>query len=190
MLLISGLKRAMELYYDHLAARNCNTCNPARWAINTGWYTRESPVAPSFRRHLTLIKPQEQDSLPHHKDHSPSHQVIRILVISRKARFSKNMMNYSLDMATKRNAEIMALNLDECERDFNAFRDKARSNVAMFMEKAKKAGIRFSHMVCDGPERMAVEHVSRVVGEPDFVMDDIPALYGADHAIPVYIQCK
>lgn len=187
MLLISGLKRAIELYYDHLATRNCNTCNPARWAINTGWYDRKPWTAP-VQRHLTLIKPLEKDSLQNRQNHSP--RVTRILVISRKARFSKDMMNYSLDMASKRNAEIMALNLDECERDFHAFRDRAHANAAMFMEKAKKAGIRFSHMVCDGPERMALEHVAHVVGKPDFIMDDVPALYGANHAIPVYIQCK
>ncbi|GAU09896.1 hypothetical protein [Desulfoplanes formicivorans] len=188
MLLISGLKRAIELYYDHLATINCNTCNPARWAINTGWYAHEPRVAP-VQRHLTLLKTDNQEPI-HSTVPSPANQATRILVISRKARFSRDMINYSLDMASKRNAEIMALNLDECERDFNAFQDKARSNAVMFMEKANKAGIRFSHMVCDGPERTAIEHVSRVVGEPDFVMDDVPALCGADHAIPVYIQCK
>ena len=34
MFFISGLKKAMDKYYDNLAANGCNTCDAGTWTIN------------------------------------------------------------------------------------------------------------------------------------------------------------
>ncbi len=114
----------------------------------------------------------------------------KILVISKQPMFSEDMIQYSLDMAAKRNAEIVALNLDEQERDFEKFQKQSRNNISAFLQKARKAGVCFSHMVCDGPEERVVEHLHAAIEGFSYVMDDVPALLGGDHTIPVYVHSE
>ena len=123
-------------------------------------------------------------------NHETSTEHSKILVISKQPQFSEDMITYSLDMANKRNAEIVALNLDEQERDFETFQKLAHTNISTFLHKAQEAGVCFSHMVCDGPEERVVEHLYAATSGFAYVMDDVPAQLGADHAIPVYVHTQ
>lgn len=123
-------------------------------------------------------------------NHDTGTEPSKILVISKQPQFSEDMITYSLDMADKRHAEIVALNLDEQERDFETFQQLAHTNISTFLHKAKEAGVSFSHMVCDGPEERVVEHLYAATSGFAYVMDDVPAQLGADHAIPVYVHTQ
>lgn len=184
MILISGIKKATHFYCEHFTGGKSNSrrqtiANLFPLSLLTSLC---SPLSEKqILKHAPRISALNQDNHP-----SPT----KILVISKQPQFSEDMMTYSLEMATKRNAEIVALNLDEQERDFEGFQKLAQNNVAAFLQKAQEAGVCFSHMVCDGPEERVVEHLHIAIDGFTFVMDDVPAMLGAHHAIPVYVHSE
>ena len=192
VILISGIKKALDAYSHHLAPRIRPSHTPGRWTITPDQhniqqarFTDSTSVIPLLNRLFPSAKNQ-QPSRRQDGTQAPS----TILVISKQPLFSEDMMEYSLDMATKRNAEIVAMNLDEQERDFEVFQEQARNNVSTFLQKARKAGVYFSHMVCDGPEERIVDHLHVAIEGLTYIMDDVPALLGANHAIPVYVHSE
>jgi hypothetical protein len=184
VILITGIKKATHLYCEYFTGRKSN---PSRQTIANLFPLSLLTSLPSHLstkqvlKHAPLICTLNQGNHP-----SPT----KILVISKQPQFSEDMMTYSLEMATKRNAEIVALNLDEQERDFEGFQKMAQNNVTAFLQKAQEAGVCFSHMVCDGPEERVVEHLHAAIDGFTYVMDDIPAILGANHAIPVYVHSE
>ena len=119
-------------------------------------------------------------------DDRPSTACSKILVVCKCTAFSDEMMQYAATMASRTHSEIVALSLDEKENDFDQFSAQARTNIKRFAQEAKKLGLTFSHLVSHGQEEKVLDTLYAKDAGYRYVMDDMPALMGKTHSIPVY----
>jgi hypothetical protein len=110
----------------------------------------------------------------------------KILVVCKCTTFSEEMMNYAANMASRTQSEIVALSLDEKGIDFDQFRQQATTHVTAFARKAQDMGLKFSHLVLHGQEESVLDSLYAKDPGYRYVMDDVPALTGKAHSIPVY----
>ncbi len=96
------------------------------------------------------------------------------------------MMQYAVTMASRTKSEIVALSLDEKENDFKQFSAQCTQNIGKFSQEAKKMGLQFSHLVSHGQEDKVLDTLYAKDSGYRYVMDDMPALMGKKHSIPVY----
>jgi len=111
-------------------------------------------------------------------------RVGKLLVVGREATFSKDVINYALDMAQRLSYEILALNTaalsGEGFRLFSSshtklseeFRALSEKNIGPFREEAERAGISFAHIVKFSDRDEAIEEVNRELGNIEFVVSD------------------
>ncbi len=108
----------------------------------------------------------------------------KLLVVGRESTFSREVIDYALDMAKRLSYEILALNTAplSCDtfrlfsssqkkvcQDFQALSGK---NVKPFQEEAEKLGIDFAHVVRFSNRDEALEEVSREFENIEFVVSD------------------
>ena len=97
-------------------------------------------------------------------------------------------MQYAATMASRTKSEIVALSLDEKESDFDQFTTQCRNNIKRFSQEAEKLGLKFSHLVSHGQEEKVLDTLYAKDPGYRYVMDDMPALMGKKHSIPVYCR--
>lgn len=108
----------------------------------------------------------------------------KLLVVGREGTFSREVMDYALDMAQRLHYEILALNTaalsGETFRLFSAsqrklsqdFRELSEKNVRPFQEKAEALGVTFAHTVKFGVRDQAIQEVNREFSNIEFVVSD------------------
>lgn len=118
----------------------------------------------------------------------------KLLVVGRESIFSKEVIDYALDMAQRLSYEILALNTAplSCEtfRLFSSsqkkvcqdFRDLSEKNVKPFEEEAQRLGIPFAHIVKYTERDVALEEINREFGNIEFVVSDTEEEQAVDRA--------
>ena len=108
----------------------------------------------------------------------------KLLVVGRESTFSREIIDYALEMAQRMSYEILALNSValSCET-FNLFslssnklrqefREISEENVMVFQEEAEKAGVPFSHTVKFVEPDEALEEMKREYKDIEFVISE------------------
>jgi len=97
----------------------------------------------------------------------------KLLVVGRESTFSKEILDYALDMAQRMSYEILALNTAPLSCDtfklFSNSRDQlceefkslSEKNAAMFQQAAAEKGIAFDHIVMFSETEEALQEVTR-----------------------------
>lgn len=119
----------------------------------------------------------------------------KLLVVGRESTFSKEVIDYALDMAQRLSYEILALNTAplSCEtfRLFSSshkklcqdFKALAEENVKPFQERAEKLGIPFIHAVKFSEIDDALEEVKREFVDIEFVISDTEEEQAVNRAV-------
>lgn len=108
----------------------------------------------------------------------------KLLVVGRESTFSKEIVDYALEMARRMSYEIVALNtaplscdtfkLFSSSRDqvCTDFKDLSSKNAEMFQAEAAREGIPFSHVVKFSETDEAIDAVRKELGEVAFVVSE------------------
>jgi hypothetical protein len=108
----------------------------------------------------------------------------RLLVVGRESTFSREVIDYALEMAQRMSYEILALNTAplSCEtfkifpssqkKLCEDFQSLSESNVMKFREKAAKAGLPFEHVVKFSEPDAALEEIKREYHDIEFVVSE------------------
>jgi hypothetical protein len=108
----------------------------------------------------------------------------RLLVIGRESTFSREVIDYSLEMAKRMSYDILALNTtplsSETFKIFSSshkqlcrdFRALAEENVQEFRKEAEGLGVPFAHVVKFVERDHAVEEISHEFKDVEFVVSD------------------
>ncbi|WP_457570977.1 hypothetical protein [Desulfovulcanus sp.] len=112
----------------------------------------------------------------------------KILVISKQPSFTHAIVDYALSMASRLNARITALNLDEKAHNFEVFKEQAVEFAAMFQAKAGEKGIKFSHLVAEGDESAVVRKLCAKDKQLKYIINDSPVYLEKGQHFPVYCR--
>ena len=197
MPLMTGIIRSMEQHYNKLVKVNCNTCDVGTWAINKSAATTQQPWGTQMKSFFARFKKNTNDFVPcstntatayacSASDDTSTQTRTKILVVCKCPAFSEEMMHYAATMASRTKSEIVALSLDEKENDFDQFRTQSQHNIGRFAQEAKNRGLTFSHLIFNGQEENVLDTLYAQDQGYRYVMDDMPALMGKTHSIPVY----
>ncbi len=107
----------------------------------------------------------------------------KLVVVGRESIFSKEIIDYAIDMAERMSYEIVALNTAplSCEtvrlsssRDqiCSDFQMLSEQNVQPFREEAEKRGIPFSHVVKFSESYEVLKSLRKEIGEFEFVISE------------------
>jgi len=111
-----------------------------------------------------------------------SNKTEKLLVVGQEGTFSREMIDYALDMAKRMSYEIVALNTAPFSCDtfklFSSSRDQlctdfqelATKNADIFQKEAAREGISFSHMIKFSEIDEAIESVCKELGQVAFVV--------------------
>jgi hypothetical protein len=114
------------------------------------------------------------------EDQSPT----KLLVMGRESTFSKEIIDYALEMAQRMSYEILALNTAplSCEtfKLFSSshnqvcqeFKNMSEKNARLFQEAASEKGIPFDHVVMFSEPEEALESINREYKEIAFVVSE------------------
>jgi hypothetical protein len=109
----------------------------------------------------------------------------RLLVVGRESAFSKEVVDYALEMAQRLSYQILALNTAplSCEtfKIFSSSRKKlcqdfqslSEENVKVFREQAEELGIPFTHVIKFSEKEEALEEVREEFSGIEFVVSDM-----------------
>jgi hypothetical protein len=107
-----------------------------------------------------------------------------LLVVGREAAFSKEVIDYALEMAQRLSYEILALNTAPLSGETLCFHPHTRrklsqnfralseENVRRFQEEAERLGVAFTHLVRFSEIDKALEEVNREYPNIEFVVSD------------------
>lgn len=122
-----------------------------------------------------------------------------ILVIGNEDNFTKNLMNYAVNMAKRLDFELIALNVIETplimntekrEKAVNTFRENCILNVTKFQDAARKSGVPFTHLIEVGNEDETIKRLQEIYPGMRYALtepDDSVKTMAEDHvAIPVF----
>ena len=113
-----------------------------------------------------------------------SKETEKLLVVGQEGTFSREMIDYALDMAKRMSYEIVALNTAPFSCDtfklFSSSRDQlctdfqelATKNADVFQKEAAREGISFSHMIKFSEIDEAIESVCKELGQVAFVVSE------------------
>lgn len=108
----------------------------------------------------------------------------KLLVMGRESAFSKEIIDYSLEMAQRMSYDIMALNTAplSCEtfKLFSSsrnqvceeFKSMSEKNAAMFQQAAAEKGIAFDHIVMFSETEEALESITKEHRDVAFVVSE------------------
>jgi len=108
----------------------------------------------------------------------------KLLVVGREGTFSREVIDYALEMAQRLSYEILALNTaalsGETFRLFSSsrrklsedFRALSEKNARTFQQEAEGIGIPFAHVVKFSDKDEAIDEVSREFEHVEFVVSD------------------
>ncbi len=181
--------------YEAKAKIQCNTCNVGTWVINREQHLYEtrnerefflvSFIKSMWAKNAKTATPQnvtKTDAIS-----SPATcKECKILILCKGRTFSKDVMDYAIDMASRTRSSLVALNLDEVGANFSKFRTEAKNNVTAFSCKATEAGLNFAHVVEQGTEDLVVERLHSQDETFRYVMNDVVSTTTPKQPIPVY----
>jgi hypothetical protein len=109
----------------------------------------------------------------------------KLLVVGRNGAFSRDIMNYALEMAERMSYEMVALSAaplnggtfklltsSRKEELCRNFQDVAEQNVKPFQEEAAKRGLRLEHFVKFSETDEALEEIRKEAGQIQFVVSE------------------
>ncbi len=109
----------------------------------------------------------------------------RLLVVGRESVFSKEIIDYAIEMAERLSYEIIALNTAplSCDtfklftssrnRICEDFEELSRKNINAFQETAEKKGIPFRHVVKFSDSYEVLKEIKVEIGEFDLVVSEM-----------------
>lgn len=99
-------------------------------------------------------------------------QTMQLLVVGRESSFSKEIVDYALDMAQRMSYDILALNTapfsgntfklfsDSCDQLCEEFKSLSEKNATMFQQTAAEKGIAFDHIVMFSETKDALQEIT------------------------------
>jgi len=111
-------------------------------------------------------------------------QVMKLLVAGRESTFSKEIIDYAIDMAQRMSYEILALNTAPLSCDTfkmfansrnqlcEEFKSLSEKNAAMFQQAAAEKGIAFNHIVMFSEADEALREITRNRKDIAFVVSE------------------
>jgi len=112
----------------------------------------------------------------------------KILVISKEPSFTQAIVDYAVTMASRLNAMITALNLNEKAQNFEAFQQQAIEAATVFQARAAEKGIKFSHLVAEGDENVVVRKLCAKDKKFKYIINDSPVYLQKGQHFPVYFR--
>lgn len=118
------------------------------------------------------------------QDHGEQEIAPKLLVVGRESTFSREIIDYALEMAQRLSYEILAMNSVElsCEtfdlfslsskKLCQEFREISQENVALFKDKAEKTGVSLHHVVKFVEPDEALEEIKREHDDIEFVISE------------------
>ncbi len=113
-----------------------------------------------------------------------SEETAKLLVVGQESTFSREMIDYALDMAKRMSYEVVALSTAPLSCDtfklFASSRDQlctdfeklSTKNADIFQKEAAREGISFSHVIKFSEVDEAIESVCKEYGEIAFVVSE------------------
>ena len=138
-----------------------------------------------YQEAITSAEAGQQEDLQEGFQETPSVETTpKLVVIGKESIFSKDIMDYAVDMADRMSYEIVALNTAPLSCDtfklFSESRDKicsgfqmlAEDNVLPFKEAAEARGIPFTHIVKYTDSDEVLSELKEEIGEFEFVVSE------------------
>ncbi len=181
--------------YEAKAKIQCNTCNVGTWVINREQHLYETRTGREFflvgfirsmwakNSKTATVQTTTKTAVTSSPE---TCKECKILILCKGCTFSKDVIDYAIDMASRTRSSLVALNLDETGANFSKFRAESENNVASFSCKAAEAGLNFAHVVEQGAEDLVVERLHSQDESFRYVMDDVVSTTTPKQPIPVY----
>jgi hypothetical protein len=138
-----------------------------------------------YQEAITFSEAAQQDhAQKFFQSDAPEEKAGKLLVVGRESTFSKEVMDYGLEMAKRLSYQIVALNTAPltCEtfklfsssrrklcQDFQALSEES---VKAFKERAEKLEIPFIHVVRFTEKDVALQEINREFSDIEFVISD------------------
>ncbi len=119
-----------------------------------------------------------------HEQKVEEHKPGKLLVVGGESSFSREVIDYSLEMAERMSYEMVALNtaplsggafklLSSSRKDIcQKFQELAEKNVRPFVEEATKRGITLEHFVKFSEVDEAIDEITKEAGHIEFVVSE------------------
>lgn len=107
-----------------------------------------------------------------------------IVVASRDSRFSEDIIDYALEMASRMDYGIIAVNAANLTHDLTDFfstthdrlckdfEEASKSSVVDFQDRAEKQGIKFAHCIQFATIDDAVKEITKECGQIEFIISE------------------
>ena len=137
-------------------------------------FTKTSAKLDKYQEAITFAEAGEAElAMAAVAEQAEEEQIMQLLVAGRESTFSKEIIDYALDMAQRMSYDILALNTAplSCEtfKLFSSsrnqiceeFKSMSEKNAAMFQQAAAEKGIAFDHIVMFSEADEALQEVTR-----------------------------
>lgn len=148
-------------------------------------FSKASAEMDKYQEAITFAEAGETEhALAAVAEQTEEEKVMQLLVVGQESAFSKEIVDYALDMAQRMSYEILALNtapfscntfkLFENSREqlCEDFKNLSEKNAAMFQQAATEKGIAFDHIVMFSPTEEALQEVTRKNRNIAFVVSE------------------
>jgi hypothetical protein len=147
--------------------------------------SRASKKMDKYQEAITFAQAGESDyAMETMAEQREEQEPTRLLVMGRESTFSKEIIDYALDMAQRMSYEILALNTAplSCEtfKLFSSsrnqvceeFKSMSEKSAGLFQEAAAERGVPFNHVVMFSEPEEALESITREHKDIAFVISD------------------
>jgi len=137
-------------------------------------FSKASAEMDKYQEAITFAEAGEAEhAMAAMAEQTEEQQTMQLLVAGRESTFSKEIIDYALDMAQRMSYDILALNTAplSCEtfKLFSSsrnqiceeFKSMSEKNAAMFQQAAAEKGIAFDHIVMFSEADVALQEVTR-----------------------------
>ena len=137
-------------------------------------FSKASAEMDKYQEAITFAEAGEAEhAMAAMAEQTEEQQTMQLLVAGRESTFSKEIVDYALDMAQRMSYDILALNTAplSCEtfKLFSSsrnqiceeFKSMSEKNAAMFQQAAAEKGIAFDHIVMFSEADVALQAVTR-----------------------------
>ena len=147
--------------------------------------SRASKKMDKYQEAITFAQAGESDyAMETMSEQREEQEPTRLLVMGRESTFSKEIIDYALDMAQRMSYEILALNTAplSCEtfKLFSSsrnqvceeFKSMSEKSAGLFQEAAAERGVPFNHVVMFSEPEEALESITREHKDIAFVVSE------------------
>ena len=138
-----------------------------------------------YQEAITFAQAGDSEHAKKTMDHQREEETaLKLLVMGRESTFSKEVIDYALEMAQRMSYEILALNTAplSCEtfKLFSSshnqvceeFKGMSEINADLFQKAAAEKGISFDHIVMFNEPEAALESITKEYGDIAFVVSE------------------